>query len=320
MESVQTLSSTISAFATTWQDSATRCRHAAAQRSPSRALRCLLSFEKMFAVSTPSSTTSRVPHARALRSADRRHVKAFSIPIPVRCSAAHSADDRVSLTRRGVLSTTLVASLLPAFAADAGEVSDSKMVGAYLPEAASEPGFYAFVASSTRTPALRAGALNPYRVNIPAQWKEAPVSNARSGNYCQPRCDEATTEVQFTDPGSGVLQLIIIPTTKLLIAKNEPTIEDVGEIYGILDAISPAITGSVAVEREEVQSATSVAIDGKSYYKYELLTPFADAGVHSLSVVSTNKNYVFIATIGASEKQWARAEGELRKIVDSFRC
>ena len=74
------------------------------------------------------------------------------------------------------------------------------------------------------------------------------------------------------------------------------------------------------MEREEVTSAETVAIDGKSYYKYELLTPFADAGVHSLSVVSTNKNYVFIATIGASEKQWAKSEADLRKIENSFRC
>ena len=274
----------------------------------------------MFAVSTPSSVTSRVPHTPALRSADRRHVKARGSAVPVRSSSQAGESDLQAFTRRGLLSSTLAATVLPTLAANAGEVSDSKMVGAYLPEASGEPGFYSFVANATRTPALRAGALNPYSVNIPAQWKEAPVSNARSGNYCQPRCDEATTEVQFTDPGSGTLQLIIIPTTKLLIAKNEPTIEDVGEIYGILDAISPAITGSVAVEREEVTSAETVAIDGKSYYKYELLTPFADAGVHSLSVVSTNKNYVFIATIGASEKQWAKSEADLRKIENSFRC
>ena len=160
------------------------------------------------------------------------------------------------------MSTALAAgTLLPNLAARAGEMSDSKMVGAYLPEAENEPGFATFVANATRTPALRAGALNPYRVNLPAMWKEAPVSNARSGNYCQPRCDEATTEVQFTEPGSGSLQLIIIPTTKLLIAKQDPTIEDVGDINGILDAISPAITGSVAVEAEEVASAKTVSIE-----------------------------------------------------------
>ena len=139
------------------------------------------------------------------------------------------------------------------------------------------------------------------------------MSNAKSGNYCQPRCDEATTEVQFVDPGSGSFSIIIIPTTKLLIAKENPSIEDVGEINGILDAISPAITASVAVEPEEVVKAETVRVDGKAYYSYELLTPFADAGVHNVAVVTTNKNYVILATVGASEKQWAKSENDLKK-------
>ena len=49
-------------------------------------------------------------------------------------------------------------------------------------------------------------------------------------------------------------------------------------------------------------------MDGKAYYSYELLTPFADAGVHNVAVVTTNKNYVILATVGASEKQWAKSE------------
>ena len=278
----------------------------------------------MFAVSTQIGATTRASPARALRSADRRRASP-RVSVHVRPAASASrepvADDGRAMSRRALMSTAFAAgTLLPTLAARAGEMSDSKMVGAYLPEAENEPGFATFVANATRTPALRAGALNPYRVNLPATWKEAPVSNARSGNYCQPRCDEATTEVQFTEPGSGSLQLIIIPTTKLLIAKQDPTIEDVGDINGILDAISPAITGSVAVEAEEVASAKTISIDGKSYYRYELVTPFAESGVHNVAVVSTNKNYVMIATIGASEKQYAKSEGDLKKILDSFRC
>lgn len=60
-------------------------------------------------------------------------------------------------------------------------------------------------------------------------------------------------------------------------------------------------------------------VDGKNYYKYELLTPFADSGVHNLAAVSTSKNYVMIATIGASEKQWAKSEADLKQIINSFR-
>ena len=87
-----------------------------------------------------------------------------------------------------------------------------------------------------------------------------PVSNAKSGNYCQPRCDEvnfelastkpylkvelqATTEVVFSDPTQGTLQIVIIPTTKLLISKKFPSMKDVGSIKNVIDAISPAITG-----------------------------------------------------------------------------
>ena len=191
------------------------------------------------------------------------------------------------------------------------------MVGAYLP--AGPDGLYVFEARAPRTPALRAGALEPYSILLPPEFKEAPVSNARSGNYCQPRCDEATTEVQFVEPSAGSLQIIIIPTTKLLIAKQDPTVEDVGTIDGILNAISPAITGSVAAEPEEVVSAATKVKDGRSYYEYELLTPFAEFGLHSVSAVSTNKNYVMIATIAASEKQWAKSEADLKNVIDSFR-
>jgi len=121
------------------------------------------------------------------------------------------------------------------------------------------------------------------------------------------------------DSNAGSLQIIIIPTTKLLIAKQDPSIEDVGAIDGILNAISPAITGSVAAEPEEVVYSRAVTKDGKSYYEYELLTPFAEFGLHSVSAISTNKNYVMIATIAASEKQWAKSEKDLRKIIDSYR-
>jgi hypothetical protein len=54
---------------------------------------------------------------------------------------------------------------------------------------------------------------------------------------------QATTEVSFGSAEQGVLQVIIIPTTKLLISKKDPSLEDVGNPIGILNAVSPAITG-----------------------------------------------------------------------------
>lgn len=176
-----------------------------------------------------------------------------------------------------------------------------------------------FEAGKTRTPALRAGAIEPYKISLPRNWEEIPVSNAKSGNYCQPRCDEATTEVQFASPNAGTLQVIIIPTNKLLITEKSPTIEKVGSLASVLNAVSPAITGSVAVEQEEIISSQQYTIEGRGYYQYELETPFAAYGLHNTACVTTSQNYVVIASVAADEKQWATSAKEVRKVVDSFR-
>jgi len=182
------------------------------------------------------------------------------------------------------------------------------MVGAYLPRSNYEDGFFDFVAEAKRTPALRAGALEQYGVSLPPDWKEVPVSNAKSGNYCQPRCDEATTEVAFGNPEQGTFQIIIIPTTKLLIAKKNPTLSDVGNSRSILDAISPAITGSVAIEDEDIVRIEDSARDDRLFYEYELVTPYAQTGAHNLAAVCTSMNYLVIATIAANDKQWSKSE------------
>jgi len=197
-------------------------------------------------------------------------------------------------------------------------ISDSKMVGAYLPESFEEEGFYQFSADSSKTPALRAGALDRYVVSFPPRWKELPVSNAKSGNYCQPRCDEATTEVVFSDPTQGTLQIVIIPTTKLLISKKFPSMKDVGSIKNVIDAISPAITGSVAAEEEEIIGKKEFSEKGRVYYQYELLTPFAETGLHNIAKITTSQNYVIMASISASESQWSASEKDLRRVLSSF--
>ncbi len=268
-------------------------------------------------VASPASRARRNPRAAAVgRSATRRSSIATAS-----ASASSSPSSSGDRGRRAVLSDAALAAILAnvSVGTRAARAGDDKMVGAYLPEDATVPGFYDFTPDAKRTPALRADALGIYHIALPPTWKEAPVSNARSGNYCQPRCDEATTEVQFVDPTAGSVQIIIIPTTKLLIAKNEPSIEDVGELNGLINAISPSITGSVAVEPEEIVSAEEVKHEGKTYYAYELLTPFAEFGLHNVAKVSTSKNYVVIAALAASEKQWGKSEADCKKILDSFR-
>mmetsp|Transcript_2957 Transcript_2957/g.10705 ORF Transcript_2957/g.10705 Transcript_2957/m.10705 type:complete len:261 (-) Transcript_2957:839-1621(-) len=201
---------------------------------------------------------------------------------------------------------------------DSVAFEDGKQVSAYLPASDELEGYFRFDSGLTRTPALRAGAIGAYSICLPGQWKEVPVSNAKSGNYCQPRCDEATTEVQFASALSGSVQIIIIPTNKLMISEKFPTIEAVGTLEAVLNAVSPAITGSVAVEQEEILSKQSRNVAGSSYYEYELLTPFAAYGIHNLASVTTTQNYVMIATAAASEKQWESSQQELRTIISSF--
>lgn len=215
----------------------------------------------------------------------------------------------------GLAGAVLPAALPPPLA----RAEDSKMVGAYMPESKIAPGLYEFDSGQGKTPALRAGNLAPYRFSMPADWKEVAVANARSGNYCQPRCDEATTEVLFGSPKDGNMQVIVIPTTKLFIQKANPTIEDVGSKEGVLNSIGPAITGSVPVEQEDVESIETLSADGKTYYLYSLLTPDAIYGLHNVACVTTNKNYVVIGCISASEKQWSKSQDTLKQVVKSFR-
>jgi len=188
---------------------------------------------------------------------------------------------------------------------------DTKMVGSYLPKSDTEEGFYDFIASKTRTPALRAGALEQYHVCLPPEWKEVLVSNAKSGNYCQPRCDEATTEVSFGSSAQGTLQVIIIPTTKLLIAKKYPTLHEVGDISSILNAISPAITGSVAVEEEDIVGMQQIKKNGRDYYEYELFTPYAEAGSHNLTTVCTSMVRFFHPALHSTNMTCAHSLGRI---------
>lgn len=103
--------------------------------------------------------------------------------------AAQSLDS-VSISRRSLLLLFSTTQSAITNARAEAQALDNKMVGAYLPKSNSEEGFFTFFAEENRTPALRAGALEQYGISLPAKWKEIPVSNAKSGNYCQPRCDE----------------------------------------------------------------------------------------------------------------------------------
>ena len=81
---------------------------------------------------------------------------------------------------------------------------------------------------------------------MPGTWIRRTVANILSGNYCQPRCDEPWTEVLFTGPQEGSLQVIVAPLNKLSrqsLAEGE-SIDKVGTMEGIINALGPNITGT----------------------------------------------------------------------------
>ena len=175
-------------------------------------------------VSINAAHTRGASARRAARAAAPSSTSDRASSMIVRCDAgkgstsdasASTSGHRLRLDRRalftGAACLTAASSLTLAAPQPARAVfdgSDSKMVGAYLP--AGPDGLFSFEARAPRTPALRAGALEPYSILLPPELKEAPVSNARSGNYCPPRCDEATTEVQFVDSNAGSLQVSLL--------------------------------------------------------------------------------------------------------------
>jgi hypothetical protein len=87
------------------------------------------------------------------------------------------------------------------------------------------------------------------------------VANAVSGNYCQPRCDEPTTEVKFANPKQGSLQVIIAPLTKLT-RKVGATIDQIGDLPGVINSIGPYITGDF-IEPEDVVGMKELNDNGK---------------------------------------------------------
>eukprot|EP00205_Picochlorum_sp_RCC944_P004657 CAMPEP_0182614198 /NCGR_PEP_ID=MMETSP1330-20130603/29285_1 /TAXON_ID=464278 /ORGANISM="Picochlorum sp., Strain RCC944" /LENGTH=274 /DNA_ID=CAMNT_0024833995 /DNA_START=40 /DNA_END=861 /DNA_ORIENTATION=+ len=189
-------------------------------------------------------------------------------------------------------------------------------VSNYLPSSSGKEGFYEFIPGDRETPAIRAGTIGKYKFDLPGTWVRRTVANILSGNYCQPRCDEPWTEVLFQGPKQGSLQVIVSPLNKLSrrpLEKGE-SIDTVGTLDGIINALGPNITGNT-IEEEEVAKKEAKKINGITYYWYELDTPYAKTGQKQVASIAATENAVFVLAVSATDKQWNQNKDKLTEIA-----
>jgi len=194
-------------------------------------------------------------------------------------------------------------------------------VGSYLP-AAQTDGFVVFIPDKKKTPAIRAGTVNPedpYKFEMPSDMREAKVANIQSGNYCQPRCAEPWTEVIFESPADGKVVVIVSPLVRLT-NKAKVRIEEIGTPEGLLVSLGPFITGTYLDEEDVVSVSSKKQDDGRTYYYYELNASYGSVGPHTLSAATTKGDLALLFVASANEKQWAKSKDMLQKAVDSFRA
>ncbi|GIL59903.1 hypothetical protein Vafri_14569 [Volvox africanus] len=239
--------------------------------------------------------------------------------IPV-CNAAPAEhfQHELSTRRHMLLSSALVGFSL--LAASRTNAAANKEVGSYLPAYGKED-FVLFIPSASKTPALRAGTVDntsPYRFALPPNFVEQKVANIQSGNYCQPRCDEPWTEVIFEGAQGGRVELIVSPLQKLTSKKNVK-VEDLGTPDQLLERVGNYITGTY-LDEDALVASNSRTQDGLTYYLYELNAPYAKTGAHSYTACTVKGDLAFLFVASATEKQWAKLEGNLRKVVESFRA
>lgn len=194
-------------------------------------------------------------------------------------------------------------------------------VGEYLPPAGVKD-FVLFVPDSKKTPAIRAGTVdpnNPYRFALPPTWREGKVANILSGNYCQPRCDEPWTEVIFENAEEGRAALLASPLFKLTPRKVK-SITDIGDPQGIIFSIGPYITGTFLDEDDVLSASERKLDDGEVYYYYEVNSPYAKFGQHIVTSATVKGEVALLFVVSASDKQWSKSEGNIRKMVETFRA
>ncbi|GMH43661.1 hypothetical protein BSKO_11583 [Bryopsis sp. KO-2023] len=263
-------------------------------------------------ISSSPLTTSLAASFRPRKSACQKQV--------CRASVEPRSDEIGHLSRRDLMTVASVGVPLLSLPGEA-LAAQAAPVGDYMPSAGVDD-FVLFVPDKQKTPAIRAGTVdpnNPYRFALPPTWREGKVANILSGNYCQPRCDEPWTEVIFENAEEGRAALLASPLFKLTPRKVN-NISDIGTPEGIIFSIGPYITGTF-LDEEDVTSATETTQDdGEVYYYYEVNSPFAKFGQHIVTSATVKGEVALLFVVSASEKQWAKSQSKIKKMVKTFRA
>lgn len=112
------------------------------------------------------------------------------------------------------------------------------------------------------------------------------------------------------------LQVIISPLVRL-INKSGASLDEIGPPEGLIQSFGAYITGT-GLEEDEVLSASSKKVNGRTYYNYEIYAPYGTQPPHGLASLTTKGDAAILFVINATDKQWSAAEPKLRAVLDSF--
>ncbi|KAI3428703.1 hypothetical protein D9Q98_007527 [Chlorella vulgaris] len=234
--------------------------------------------------------------------------------------------DTMAASRRGALLSLVSvagASVLSGAAPQLALAASPVPVGTYLPAAEGMPGFCLYSPDGKKTPAIRAGVIKPepayYQLALPSSWAELPLLNPLTGNFCMPRCEEPWYEFKFEDPKEGTVQLIVAENQKLG-AKPGATLAQFGTPEAVVNRVGNFITGTYLDEEDVLSAESKQLADGRTYYVYEVYTPYSKTGGHNLAAFTTKNGLAYLLTVSASEKQWGSSQDKLRTMVDSFQA
>lgn len=134
----------------------------------------------------------------------------------------------------------------------------------------------------------------------------------------RPNCGEPWIECVFESAANGRIELIASPLVKLT-NKADAAMESLGTPDQVIGRIGSILTGAdFDADESLVASGSSKGPDGRTYYTYELNSPYSKTGNRILASVTTKGEVFLILKLSASDKQWAKAEDTLRKARDTF--